>query len=53
MTDPAITPELVAKHNLTPDEFAQAKEILDRDGGQRVFAGVFAALKGKLVAQTA
>ncbi len=30
MTEPAITPELVAKHNLTPDEFAQAKEILGR-----------------------
>lgn len=30
MTEPAITPELVAKHNLTPDEFAAAKEILGR-----------------------
>jgi phosphoribosylformylglycinamidine synthase len=30
MTEPAITPELVAKHNLTPDEFATAKEILGR-----------------------
>jgi phosphoribosylformylglycinamidine synthase len=30
MTEPAITPELVAKHNLTPEEFAQAKEILGR-----------------------
>jgi phosphoribosylformylglycinamidine synthase len=30
MTEPAITPELVAKHNLTPDEFAHAKEILGR-----------------------
>ena len=27
MTKPAITPELVAKHNLTPEEFAHAKEI--------------------------
>jgi len=30
MTEPAITPELVAKHNLTPEEFARAKEILGR-----------------------
>ena len=30
MTEPAITPELVAKHNLTPDEYAHAKEILGR-----------------------
>jgi phosphoribosylformylglycinamidine synthase II len=28
MTEPAITPELVAKHNLTPEEFAHAREIL-------------------------
>src|SRR6266542_1865469 len=31
MTEPAITPELVQKHNLTPDEFARIKEILGRD----------------------
>ena len=31
MTDPAITPELVAKHNLTPDEYAQLKDILGRE----------------------
>src|ERR1700748_2840449 len=30
MTEPAITPELVAKHNLTPEEFETAKEILGR-----------------------
>jgi phosphoribosylformylglycinamidine synthase len=30
MTEPAITPELVAKHNLTPDEYARAKEVLGR-----------------------
>lgn len=30
MTEPAITPELVAKHNLTPEEFAHAQEILGR-----------------------
>ncbi len=31
MSDPAITPELVQKHNLTPDEYAQLKEILGRE----------------------
>jgi hypothetical protein len=28
MTERAIAPELVAKHNLTPEEFAHAKKIL-------------------------
>src|SRR5438045_4510945 len=31
MTEPAITPELVQKHGLTPEEFAQAKQILGRE----------------------
>ena len=31
MTEPAITPELVAKHNLTTDEYAKIKEILGRE----------------------
>ncbi|MBI5773933.1 MAG: phosphoribosylformylglycinamidine synthase subunit PurL [Verrucomicrobia bacterium] len=30
MTEPTITPELVAKHNLTPEEYAHAVEILGR-----------------------
>jgi phosphoribosylformylglycinamidine synthase len=30
MTEPAITPELVAKHNLTPEEYAHAVAILGR-----------------------
>jgi len=30
ITEPAITPELVAKHNLTPEEYAHAREILGR-----------------------
>ena len=30
MTDPAITPELVAKHNLTPEEYDNVKKILGR-----------------------
>ncbi len=31
MTEPAITPELVAKHNLTPDEYVHVKQILGRE----------------------
>jgi len=31
MTEPAITPELVKKHNLTPDEYARVLEILGRE----------------------
>ena len=30
MSEPAITPELVAKHNLTPDEYKKILEILGR-----------------------
>jgi len=30
MTEPAITPELVAKHNLTPDEYKKILEVLGR-----------------------
>ena len=30
MTEPAITPELIAKHNLTPEEYQRAVEILGR-----------------------
>lgn len=30
MTEPTITPELVQKHNLTPEEYAHAVEILGR-----------------------
>ena len=31
MSEPAITPELVAKHNLTLDEYAKVNEILGRE----------------------
>jgi phosphoribosylformylglycinamidine synthase len=31
MSDPAITPELVSQHNLTPEEFAKIKGILGRE----------------------
>src|SRR5438477_9782292 len=30
-TDPVVTPELVAKHGLTPDEFERIKKILGRE----------------------
>jgi hypothetical protein len=30
MTEPAITSELVAKHNLTQEEYAHAVEIFSR-----------------------
>src|SRR5256885_431749 len=30
-TDPKVTPELVAKHGLTPEEFERVKEILGRE----------------------
>jgi phosphoribosylformylglycinamidine synthase II len=30
MSDPAITPELIKQHGLTPDEYARVKEILGR-----------------------
>src|ERR1700759_5771425 len=31
VADPPVTPELVAKHGLTPDEFERIKKILGRD----------------------
>jgi phosphoribosylformylglycinamidine synthase len=31
MTEPAVTPELVRKHNLTPDEYEKIKAILGRE----------------------
>lgn len=31
MSEPAITPDLIAKHGLTPDEFARLQSILGRD----------------------
>jgi phosphoribosylformylglycinamidine synthase len=29
--DPTVTPELVAEHGLTPEEFARIKKILGRE----------------------
>jgi phosphoribosylformylglycinamidine synthase len=44
MTEPAITPELVAKHNLTPEEFAHAKEILGGRTPSYTELGIFSVM---------
>ncbi|MEY2408860.1 MAG: phosphoribosylformylglycinamidine synthase subunit PurL [Verrucomicrobiota bacterium] len=43
MTDPAITPELIQKHNLTPEEYAKIQAILGRDPGYTEL-GVFSVM---------
>jgi phosphoribosylformylglycinamidine synthase len=44
MTEPAITPELVAKHNLTPEEYAHAVEILGGRTPTYTELGVFSVM---------
>jgi len=44
MTEPAITPELVAKHKLTPDEYAHAKEILGGRTPTYTELGIFSVM---------
>jgi phosphoribosylformylglycinamidine synthase II len=44
MTEPAITPELVAKHNLTTDEYAHAKEILGGRTPSYTELGIFSVM---------
>jgi phosphoribosylformylglycinamidine synthase len=44
MTEPAITPELVAKHNLTPDEYANAKVILGGREPSYTELGIFSVM---------
>ncbi len=44
MTEPAITPELVAKHNLTPEEYAHAKEILGGRTPSYTELGIFSVM---------
>src|SRR3954453_17613024 len=44
MTEPAITPELVAKHNLTPEEYAHAKEILGGREPNYTELGIFSVM---------
>src|SRR5689334_2225130 len=43
MQEPAITPELVQKHNLTPDEYAKIKEVLGREPGYTEL-GIFSVM---------
>jgi phosphoribosylformylglycinamidine synthase len=44
MTEPAITPELVAKHNLTPGEYAHAREILGGRTPSYTELGIFSVM---------
>src|SRR6201995_3608537 len=44
MTEPAITPELVAKHGLTPDEYVHAKEILGGREPSYTELGIFSVM---------
>jgi phosphoribosylformylglycinamidine synthase II len=44
MTEPAITPELVAKHNLTPEEYTHAKEILGGREPSYTELGIFSVM---------
>lgn len=44
MSEPAITPELVAKHNLTPEEYAHAKEILGGREPSYTELGIFSVM---------
>src|SRR3954465_4339829 len=43
MSEPAITPELVQKHNLAPDEYAKIKAILGREPGYTEL-GIFSVM---------
>src|ERR1051325_5426749 len=43
MNEPAITPELVQKHNLTPEEYGKIKEILGREPGYTEL-GIFSVM---------
>jgi phosphoribosylformylglycinamidine synthase len=44
MTEPAITPELIAKHGLTPEEYAHAKEILGGREPSYTELGIFSVM---------
>src|SRR5271155_3642296 len=44
MTEPAITPELVAKHNLTPEEYTHAREILGGRTPSYTELGIFSVM---------
>jgi phosphoribosylformylglycinamidine synthase len=44
MSEPAITPELVQKHNLTPEEYAHAREILGGREPSYTELGIFSVM---------
>src|SRR5213078_145392 len=44
MSEPAITPELVQKHNLTPEEYAHAKQILGGREPSYTELGIFSVM---------
>src|SRR5438045_460353 len=44
MSEPAITPELVRKHNLTPEEYAHAREILGGREPSYTELGIFSVM---------
>jgi phosphoribosylformylglycinamidine synthase len=43
MTEPAMTPELVAKHNLTPEEYKKIIDVLGREPGYTEL-GIFSVM---------
>ena len=43
MTEPTITPELVQKHGLTPEEYQRIKSILGRDASYTEL-GIFSVM---------
>jgi len=53
MTEPKITPELVAKHGLTAVFDHACEPLLGSDDGKWTFESLFAALKNKTVAAAA
>ena len=46
MTEPAITPDLIAKHGLSPDEYERILEIVGREPTFTEL-GIFSKLEGK------
>jgi hypothetical protein len=40
MTESAITPGLVAKHGVTPEEYKRIRQILRSEDGRLIFASI-------------
>ena len=53
MTEPAITPELVAKQGPTPHHERACEPLLGSDDGKWLFESIIAALTNKAVAAEA